>query len=69
MKNVFIAIISGYHKFVSPLLHQVLGVKTACRMQPTCSEYAQMAIEEHGVGKGLALAFRRVANCQPFFSF
>lgn len=68
MKHVVIALISGYQKFVSPLLHQVLGMKSACRMQPTCSEYAQIVIADYGVGKGFVLALRRLLNCQPFFS-
>ena len=68
MKKLVIASISGYQKFVSPLLHQVLGMKSACRMHPTCSEYAQIVIDEYGIGKGFVLALRRLVNCQPFFS-
>jgi putative membrane protein insertion efficiency factor len=68
MKHIVISLIDGYHKFLSPLLHQLLGVKTACRMQPTCSEYAQMTIQEYGIGKGMALSLRRILNCQPFFT-
>lgn len=68
MKQVALAIITGYQKFISPLLHQILGMKSACRMQPTCSEYAQIVINEYGIVKGFVLALRRLINCQPFFS-
>jgi putative membrane protein insertion efficiency factor len=68
MKNIFIIVITGYQKIVSPLLHQLLGVKSACRNNPTCSEYAKEVISHYGVVKGFLLSSRRVLNCQPFFS-
>ena len=37
----------------------------SCRFVPSCSEYAAIAVREHGVGKGLWLAVRRLARCQP----
>lgn len=67
MRHVVVAILKGYHKFVSPLLHQMLGVKTACRSFPDCSEYAQTAITKYGIGRGMLLSVRRLINCQPFF--
>ena len=33
---------------------------------PTCSEYAAQAIVEHGLGRGAALAARRLLRCHPF---
>jgi uncharacterized protein len=38
----------------------------ACRFDPSCSEYAVRALEEHGVARGTWLAIRRVARCHPF---
>ena len=38
----------------------------ACRFHPSCSAYALQAIEEHGAGRGLVLALRRLARCHPF---
>ncbi|MBI2205485.1 MAG: membrane protein insertion efficiency factor YidD [Candidatus Rokubacteria bacterium] len=52
--------ISGYQRWISPLL------PAACRFAPTCSEYARVAIAEHGVLRGGWLAVRRVACCHPF---
>jgi putative membrane protein insertion efficiency factor len=37
----------------------------ACRFTPSCSEYATEALQRFGVGRGLALALRRLARCRP----
>lgn len=68
VRNLVISLLVGYQKFVSPLLHQLLGLKTACRSVPTCSEYAQESIRTHGTVKGMILSVRRLINCQPFFT-
>jgi len=38
----------------------------ACRFEPTCSVYAQQAIERFGAFKGSTLALRRLLRCHPF---
>lgn len=69
MKNILLLVLSFYQKIFSPLLHQLLGVKTVvCRSSPSCSVYAQQVIEKHGIGKGSLLALQRLINCQPFFT-
>lgn len=68
MKNIFIAIITFYQRFISPVFHQLLGVKTGCKYHPTCSVYAQNVIDTYGVGKGTLFSLRRLATCQPFFN-
>jgi putative membrane protein insertion efficiency factor len=50
----------AYQRWLSPLL------PPACRFAPTCSEYARLAIIEHGAGRGAWLALRRVGRCHPF---
>jgi uncharacterized protein len=37
-----------------------------CRFYPSCSCYAQKAIEKHGPARGLWLATKRLARCHPF---
>ncbi len=37
-----------------------------CRHYPTCSEYAIIAIENYGAGKGSAKAVWRIMQCNPF---
>jgi putative membrane protein insertion efficiency factor len=48
-----------YKAAVSPLL------PPACRFTPTCSEYAYLAVERHGVVRGGWLAARRLLRCHP----
>jgi putative membrane protein insertion efficiency factor len=55
-----------YHKLLSPILHAISGSSGACRFQPTCSEYAAVALENHGILRGGALALRRLSKCHPF---
>jgi hypothetical protein len=56
---------SAYKYAVSPLLHAAGGVAGACRFQPTCSEYAAIAVSEYGVVRGGWMALLRVLRCQP----
>ncbi|MBI1848564.1 MAG: membrane protein insertion efficiency factor YidD [Candidatus Rokubacteria bacterium] len=55
-----VAAVIGYQRILSPALGG------ACRFAPTCSEYARLAIEEHGFARGAALAARRLLRCHPF---
>ena len=41
----------------------------SCRYQPSCSEYAIQAVEEHGPGRGLLLAAKRILRCHPWGGF
>lgn len=54
-----LAVLSGYQKFISPLLG------SNCRFYPTCSEYARQAFLTHGIWKGLYLSLGRILRCQP----
>lgn len=55
-----IALIRGYRRFVSPFL------ASGCIYTPTCSRYAEVAIERFGALKGSWLAARRILRCNPF---
>lgn len=55
----------AYKYALSPLLHAVGGVTGACRFQPTCSEYAAIAISEYGMVRGGWMALCRLLRCQP----
>ncbi|RMG48708.1 MAG: membrane protein insertion efficiency factor YidD [Acidobacteria bacterium] len=57
---LLLALIRGYRLLVSPWLGR------NCRYLPSCSVYAEMAIEEWGAIRGTLLAVRRVARCHPF---
>jgi uncharacterized protein len=54
-----------YKRGISPPLHAAAGVTGACRFQPTCSEYAALAVATHGPLRGGWLAVWRVLRCHP----
>ena len=60
MRPLLIALITGYRWFISPLLGP------NCRFHPTCSCYAQGAIQRHGALRGSWLAARRIGRCHPW---
>lgn len=56
----FLIIIRTYQLLISPWLGH------ACRYQPTCSEYAVSAVNEHGFFKGGWLTLKRLGKCHPW---
>ncbi len=48
-----------YRLVLSPLLGP------ACRFEPSCSRYAEEAIERHGVVRGSGLTAARLSRCHP----
>ena len=60
MKTLFIWLIRGYRRLISPLF------PPSCRFQPTCSQYAIQALERFGMLKGSWLATKRILRCHPF---
>ncbi|MGE0641856.1 MAG: membrane protein insertion efficiency factor YidD [Thermoanaerobaculia bacterium] len=59
MRRFVAALLVGYKRLISPLL------PPACRFQPTCSEYARLAVLKYGVLRGGGRALWRIARCQP----
>jgi len=49
-----------YKRFLSPLL------PSACRFEPTCSEYMLEAVERHGALRGVGMGVKRLLRCHPF---
>ena len=60
MKHVLAWAIRGYQYLLSPWLGN------QCRFYPTCSEYARLAVIEHGTFRGGWLALRRTLKCHPW---
>jgi putative membrane protein insertion efficiency factor len=58
--RLLIALLGVYKRRLSPLLPR------SCRFSPTCSEYARLALQKHGLWRGSALATWRLLRCQPF---
>ena len=59
--RVAVAGVVGYQRLLSPF------VGRACRFAPTCSEYARLALIDHGAARGAVLALRRLLRCHPFY--
>ncbi len=60
LKKFVISILRFYKKFISPALPD------SCRFYPTCSEYAETAVEKYGVLKGSIKSIYRIIRCNPF---
>lgn len=60
MRELVIALLRFYKRYISPLL------PSACRFHPTCSEYMMQAVEKHGVPRGVFLGIKRLSKCHPF---
>lgn len=60
MKHLLLLLVRLYRRLLSPLT----GAR--CRFLPTCSEYAEESLREHGAARGAALAARRLLRCHPF---
>jgi uncharacterized protein len=51
-------------KFYQYAISPMLG--SSCRYYPTCSQYTIEALKKHGPVKGLWLAIKRIASCNPW---
>jgi putative membrane protein insertion efficiency factor len=60
VKEMLRTLVRAYRYFISPLL------PAACRFHPSCSAYAEQALEEHGALRGGWLAARRICRCGPW---
>lgn len=60
MRGLAVRLIGFYQHALSPYW------PGACRYSPTCSHYAQEAIETHGLLRGGWLAAKRLGRCQPW---
>lgn len=60
INNVALLPIRVYKFIISPLF------PPTCRHTPTCSSYAEEAINEWGAVKGVWLATKRILKCNPW---
>jgi len=60
LKDVLGMLVRGYRYFISPLL------PASCRFYPSCSAYAERALQDHGALRGGWLAARRLCRCGPW---
>jgi putative membrane protein insertion efficiency factor len=62
-KKIIFFLIHAYRWIIGPFL------KNSCQFHPTCSEYAIISIQYHGILRGLILAGKRILRCHPFKTF
>jgi len=67
MKKICIGLIRAYRRYASPDSGMLRKKRMpTCVFLPTCSEYAETAIEKYGVLKGGALTIKRILRCHPW---
>jgi putative membrane protein insertion efficiency factor len=59
MKRIGIGLIRLYRVVFSWL-------PPSCRYEPTCSHYAEQAIDKYGLLKGSWMGAKRIARCHPW---
>ncbi len=59
-RQLVTGLIRVYSACISPFLGQ------NCRFYPSCSHYAEEAIQSHGLVRGCYLSIRRLGRCHPF---
>jgi putative membrane protein insertion efficiency factor len=60
MKHFAILLVRFYRLFLSPF------IPPSCRFLPTCSDYAEEALNKYGALKGAFLAVKRISRCHPW---
>ena len=58
--------IDHYQREISPQLKEKLGRERLCKYEPSCSEYAKQAIENHGSVAGMVMTTMRLTRCNPW---
>ena len=59
MKRIGIGLIKVYRVVFA-------WMPSSCRFEPTCSHYAEQAIQRYGLLRGSAMGLRRIARCHPW---
>lgn len=58
--RLVLLLLRGYQRYISPMTPQT------CRYYPSCSQYAVIAVQRHGVLRGGRLAAWRLLRCHPW---
>ncbi len=59
MKRIGIGLIKVYRVVFA-------WMPSSCRFEPTCSHYAEQAIQRYGLLRGSVMGLRRIARCHPW---
>ena len=60
MKQIAIFVVRAYRLLLSPYL------PPSCRYLPTCSQYAEEALDKYGAFIGGMIALKRISRCHPW---
>jgi len=60
MRTALLSLLRFYRLLLSPWMG------SQCRFYPTCSHYAEQAIQSHGAILGMWLALKRLLKCHPW---
>jgi hypothetical protein len=66
MKSILLTLIHFYKKILSPDSGLFRRRLPTCVFYPTCSDYAEEAIQKYGSAKGSFLAIKRILRCHPW---
>ncbi|OGJ50244.1 membrane protein insertion efficiency factor YidD [Candidatus Peregrinibacteria bacterium RIFOXYB2_FULL_32_7] len=69
IQKLLLQFIALYQKLLSPdhsSTWKWLFPHGYCKFQPSCSEYAKMAIKKHGIIKGIVKSIWRILKCNPW---
>lgn len=58
--NTLVLVLIAFYRAVGSL-----WLSGSCRFEPSCSVYAQEAVERYGFWVGGKLSFRRLLSCRP----
>ena len=58
--RLVVLVLRGYQRYISPM------TPPTCRYYPSCSQYAVIAVQRHGLFRGAALASWRLLRCNPW---
>jgi len=65
MRQLILKMLLGLIKLYQIVVSPFLG-PAKCRYTPSCSTYAEEALQKYGIGKGLWLSIKRIARCAPW---
>lgn len=60
LRSFAVAAVRTYQRSISPIFPD------SCRFYPSCSQYTILAIEKHGVLRGVFMGAWRIVRCNPF---
>lgn len=63
LRSLMLLVVRFYRRGISPF------TPASCRYTPTCSAYAEEALERFGALRGGWLALRRIFRCHPWGGF